>query len=70
MADLTQIHDWIKNKKVNDPNWVLPENTGDFIAGIESDMTSLSKQLGVDLSLYVIIPKKKNTLTKNILGPN
>lgn len=58
LADLIWIHDWIKNRKDRDPTWEIPENTEDFLNGIESDMELLSEQLGIDLSLYVILPKQ------------
>ena len=59
LLDLIWIHNWIKIKQNDNPDWKIPENTEEFLNGIESDMESLSRQLGVDLSLYAIIPNKK-----------
>lgn len=57
MADLIWLDDWISIRKSANPNWKIPENTELFKEGILQDLEELSDQLGVDLALYVILPK-------------
>jgi hypothetical protein len=54
MKELDEIHQWILKRKEKNPNWALPENTMQFIVGLEIDLEELSKQLGVDLCIMTI----------------